>query len=40
MFDLDNLDMKALKTHARLVAIEHLLQNFYYMHYRPLGATQ
>jgi hypothetical protein len=40
MFDLDNLDMKALKTHARLVAIEHLLQNLYYMHYRQLGATQ
>ena len=35
-----NLDMKALKSHARLVAVEHLLQTLYYMHYRQLGATQ
>jgi hypothetical protein len=40
MFEPDNIDMKALKTHARLAAIEHLLQNLYYMHYRQIGATQ
>jgi hypothetical protein len=28
-----------LNTHARLVALEHLLQNLYYMHYRSIGAT-
>jgi len=37
---MHDLDMEALKTHACLVAIEHLLQNLYYMHYRRLGATQ
>jgi hypothetical protein len=37
---MSDLDMKALKTHARLAAVEHLLQNLYYMHYRRLGATQ
>ena len=28
-----------LTTHARLVALEYLLQNLYYMHYRSSGAT-
>jgi len=34
-----DLDMKALKMHTSVAAIEHLLQNLYYMHYRQLGAT-
>jgi hypothetical protein len=28
-----------LNTHARLVALEYLLRNLYYMQYRSLGAT-
>jgi hypothetical protein len=28
-----------LNTHARLAALEYLLQNLYYMQYRSIGAT-
>jgi hypothetical protein len=28
-----------LNAHARLIALEYLLQNLYYMHYRSIGAT-